>query len=163
MLCCCVVCCMVVWWWWHGGMVMVVFCADAYFPIADLVVPKLDNLQSEAAVRALSVQQMQMVLESHGHDGASDSRDERILAEYVVQLWQQLMEPSDPSPDACPDLSTLRPSDIANLDDETAAAIASNYRISLISGEKPQQIKEKVWNLWVKKQAALTGSARTPT
>ena len=56
-----------------------------------------------------------------------------------------------------PDLSTLRPSDIANLDDETAAAIASNYRISLISGEKPQQIKEKVWNLWVKKQAALTG------
>eukprot|EP00117_Sycon_ciliatum_P046931 scpid2903/ scgid4292/ Tyrosine-protein kinase receptor TYRO3; Tyrosine-protein kinase SKY len=136
---------------------------DAYFPIADLVVPKLDNLQSEAAVRALSVQQMQMVLESHGHDGASDSRDERILAEYVVQLWQQLMEPSDPSPDACPDLSTLRPSDIANLDDETAAAIASNYRISLISGEKPQQIKEKVWNLWVKKQAALTGSARTPT
>ena len=81
--------------------VVVVCCADAYFPIADLVVPKLDNLQSEAAVRALSVQQMQMVLESHGHDGASDSRDERILVEYVVQLWQQLMEPSDPSPDAC--------------------------------------------------------------
>ena len=65
--------------------------------MADIIVPRLQNLPSEAAVYALSLLQKQMVLEANGHDGAEDCSDEQVLTEYVLKLWRDQLNPSDPN------------------------------------------------------------------
>ena len=44
------------------------------------------------------------------------------------------------------------------LDDDDAAALAVNHRLTISPGEEAQDVKEKVWNLWAKKQSAVTGN-----
>ena len=44
-------------------------------------------------MRALSEDQLRMILEIHGHDGASEE-DESLLVDHVLELWREQLVPT---------------------------------------------------------------------